>query len=67
MVDQPGIGRCLIPGLPLDFAAVPHLSLHPAPRLGEHTDTVFAEILGLSPTEISRLQAAGIVGGPDGR
>jgi 2-methylfumaryl-CoA isomerase len=67
VVDQPGIGRYLIPGLPLDFAAEPRLPPQLAPRLGEHTDIVLAEVLGLAPAEIARLHDGGIVAGPDGR
>ena len=47
-VEQPGIGPYLMPGLPLDFAAAPRLPPCPAPVLGEHTDLVLAEVLGLS-------------------
>jgi 2-methylfumaryl-CoA isomerase len=65
-VEQPGIGRYLMPGLPLDFAAAPRLPPGPAPRLGEHTDFVLTEVLGLSSAEIGRLHDDGIVGGPDG-
>ncbi len=66
-VDQAGIGRYLIPGLPLDFSGEPRLPPRPAPRLGEHTDLVLAEALGLSSAEIGRLHDDGIVAGPDGR
>ena len=66
-VDQPGIGRYLVPGLPLDFAAAPRLPPGPAPVLGEHTDIVLSEVLGLSSTEIRRLHDERIVAGPDGR
>ncbi|MFN3514277.1 MAG: CoA transferase [Phenylobacterium sp.] len=38
-----------------------------APRLGEHTDEVLAEVLGLPGTEIARLHDAGLVAGPEGR
>ena len=38
-----------------------------APRLGEHTDEVLAELLGLSSTEIGRLHDAGLAAGPEGR
>ena len=64
--DQPGIGRYLIPGLPLDFSAEPRLPPRPAPLLGEHTDVVLSEVLGLSSAEISRLHDKRIVAGPDG-
>jgi 2-methylfumaryl-CoA isomerase len=66
-VDQPGIGRYLTPGLPLDFSAEPRLTPHPAPVLGEHTDTILAEVLGLSSAEIGRLHDERLVAGPDGR
>jgi 2-methylfumaryl-CoA isomerase len=67
VVEQPGIGRYPMPGLPLDFAAAPRLPTGPAPLLGEHTDSVLREVLGLSPAEIAELHARGIAAGPDGR
>jgi len=67
MVDQPGIGRYLMPGLPLDFSAEPRRPPNPAPLLGEHTDAVLGEVLGLSSAEIGRLHDERIVAGPDGR
>jgi 2-methylfumaryl-CoA isomerase len=66
-VEQPGIGRYLVPGLPLDFGAEPRLPPRPAPLLGEHTDIVLSEVLGLSSEEIARLHDERIVAGPDGR
>jgi len=36
----------------------------PAPRLGQHTDEVLSERLGLSPGEIARLHDRGLVAGP---
>src|SRR5256885_2073174 len=46
-VEQPGIGHYPMPGLPLDFGAAPRQPTLPAPRLGEHTDLVLSEVLGL--------------------
>ena len=63
-VEQPGIGRYLMPGLPLDFSAAPRQPTRPAPRLGEHTDAVLSEVLGLSAAEIGRLHDAGIAPDP---
>jgi 2-methylfumaryl-CoA isomerase len=63
-VEQPGIGCYLTPGLPLDFGAEPRLPPTPAPRLGEHTDQVLAEVLSLSAAEIGRLHDAGTITGP---
>jgi 2-methylfumaryl-CoA isomerase len=66
-IDQPGIGRYPMPGLPLDFSAAPREPTLPAPHLGEHTDTVLSEVLGLPGGEIARLHNAGIVAGPQGK
>jgi 2-methylfumaryl-CoA isomerase len=66
-VDQPGIGRYLTPGLPLDFSGGERLAPRPAPLLGEHTDIVLAGVLGLSAAEIGRLHDNRIIAGPDGR
>jgi 2-methylfumaryl-CoA isomerase len=63
-IDQPGIGRYLAPGLPLDFGAAPRRPTLPAPLLGEHTDQVLSTVLGLSAAEIGSLHDAGIAGGP---
>ncbi len=62
-VDQPGIGRYLMPGTPLRFGALPRAPVRRAPMLGEHTEEVLAEVLGLSATEIGRLHDAGTVAG----
>jgi 2-methylfumaryl-CoA isomerase len=66
-IEQPGIGRYRVPGSPLAFGAFPRRPPAPAPRLGEHTDGILAELLGLSSGEIGRLHDRGIVAGPDGR
>ncbi|MGH7878123.1 MAG: CoA transferase, partial [Candidatus Binataceae bacterium] len=62
-VDHPGIGTYLMPGSPLDFSAVQRLPVRRAPLLGEHTDEVLAEVLGLSGGEIARLRDKGVVAG----
>ena len=53
-----------MPGLPLEFGAAPRQPTRPAPRLGEHTDEILSEILGLSAVEIGRLHDNGIAAGP---
>jgi 2-methylfumaryl-CoA isomerase len=65
-IEQPGIGRYPMPGLPLDFGAAPRQPTLPAPRLGEHTDQVLSQLLGLPDEEIARLHDAGIAAGPGG-
>ena len=64
MVEQPGVGRWLVPGSPLNFGAVPNPAPARAPRLGEHTDEILLELLGLSEGELGGLHDAGVVAGP---
>ncbi|WP_326686167.1 CoA transferase [Streptomyces sp. NBC_01795] len=60
-IDQPGIGRVLATGRPLrwDGAGAPPV---PAPRLGEHTEEVLLDVLGLSTKEVGRLHEEGVIG-----
>ena len=64
LLEQPGIGRYLIPGLPIEFGACPRETPPVAPVLGQHTDEILAEVAGLSSAEIGRLHDEGIVAGP---
>jgi 2-methylfumaryl-CoA isomerase len=64
MIDQPGIGSYLVPGSPLQFAAVPREAPRRAPRLGEHTDEILGDVLGLSDGQIGELRDARVVAGP---
>ncbi len=61
-VDQPGIGRLLAPGSPLDFADSSAPPPRTAPILGEHTADVLAEILGLSGAELGELGRQRVIG-----
>jgi 2-methylfumaryl-CoA isomerase len=60
-IVQPGVGEMLAAGIPLDFSARDRLPARPAPRLGEHTEQVLHELLGVPPEEFGRLHARGIV------
>jgi len=64
LLQQPGIGTYLAPATPLDFSAVPRLPAAPAPRLGQHTDEILLDLLGLSSAQVGALHDAGIVAGP---
>ena len=61
MVRQPGVGEMLAAGIPLDFPARPRLPAAPAPQLGEHTEQVLHELLGLDQAAYGRLHDAGVV------
>ncbi len=62
-VEQPGIGTYLVPQNPLGFTAAERHPIRPAPRLGQHTDEILADILGLGSSEIGRYHDEGIVAG----
>jgi 2-methylfumaryl-CoA isomerase len=64
MLEQPGIGAYLAPGCPLDFGAVPRQPAAPAPALGQHTDEILLEVLGLSSAQVGALHDAAVVAGP---
>jgi 2-methylfumaryl-CoA isomerase len=64
-VEHPGVGRYLMPGSPLDFSAVERVPVARAPLLGENTEEILADVLGLGAGEIGRLHDAGVVAGPE--
>jgi 2-methylfumaryl-CoA isomerase len=63
-VEHPGVGRYLAPTSPLDFVGQERLPVRRAPLLGEHTEQILAEVLGLSQREIGTLHDQGVVAGP---
>ena len=60
-IRQPGVGEMLAAGIPLAFSARPRVPPAPAPRLGEHTEQVLTEVLGLSTQQFGRLHDAHVV------
>ena len=60
-IDQPGIGRFMMPGSPLEFRRHVREAVRPAPTLGQHTDEILAEVLGLTGAKIGELRDGGIV------
>ncbi len=65
LIDQPGVGRVLAPGVPLAFSAAGRCPPAPAPVLGADTDAVLAELLGLSGGAIGHLHDSGTIAGPN--
>ncbi len=63
-IDQPGVGPYAVPGSPFDVHELARLEPKPAPRHGQHTDEILAEILGLASGEIGRLHDAKVIAGP---
>lgn len=48
-------------GSPIKLSRTPVEYLRPAPMLGEHTDTVLRERLGLSETQLAELKSRGVI------
>ena len=61
-IDQPGVGTVLAPGSPLDFEAARRVLPQAAPRLGEHTEEVLAQLLGIDSAQYGGLHDRGLVG-----
>jgi 2-methylfumaryl-CoA isomerase len=57
-IEQAGVGRVLAPSSPLQPALPPR----PAPRLGQDTDAVLTEVLGLPAERVAAYREAGILG-----
>lgn len=60
-VEHPGVGAYPIPHTPFRFTGMLDEAPIRAPRLGEHTDEVLEDLLGLSPQEIGRLHGRRVV------
>ncbi|MGW3614021.1 CoA transferase [Micromonospora sp. NPDC005163] len=63
-VPQPGVGPMLAAGFPVRGLAA--VGPRGAPRLGQDTEQVLTEVLGLGREEYARLVDAGVVARPDG-
>ena len=61
-IHQPGVGAVLAPSIPLDFQGTGRLAAEPAPTLGEHTEQVLDQLLGIDAAQYGRLHDRGLVG-----
>jgi crotonobetainyl-CoA:carnitine CoA-transferase CaiB-like acyl-CoA transferase len=59
--EYPGLPRRVpLAPMPVDLSETPGRFRHCAPTLGEHTDTILAE-LGYHPVEIAELRTNGVI------
>jgi CoA:oxalate CoA-transferase len=61
-MDHPRAGKVRMVGAPVRLSETPGSVRTPAPMLGEHTDEVLRDLLGLGADEISALRGAGVLG-----
>ena len=61
-VDHPRAGKVRVVGPSVRLSKTPGSVRTAAPSLGEHTDEVLRELLGLDEKEIGALRAAGVLG-----
>lgn len=57
----PELDGLRVTGVPVKLGVAPGRVRHRAPRLGEHTRTVLAQVLGLSGEELEALSGAGVI------
>jgi formyl-CoA transferase/CoA:oxalate CoA-transferase len=61
-IDHPKVGKTKVVGVPARLSATPGSVRAPSPSLGEHTDEVLRDLLGLGKPEIAALRAARVLG-----
>ncbi len=64
-LEQPGIGRYMVPSHPVSFEASPTLEPRIAPSVGQHTEEILHQTLGMTTGEMGRLFDEGIVASPE--
>jgi len=57
-IQHPSAGKARVVGVPARLSATPGSVRLPSPRLGEHTEEVMKDLLGLGAKEIAALRAA---------
>ncbi|UZE94683.1 CoA transferase [Alkalimarinus alittae] len=62
-IDQAGVGSHLAAGAPWNFSAFERAPARPAPKLGQHTDEVLTDVLGLDSAQIGKLHDKGVIAG----
>jgi CoA:oxalate CoA-transferase len=56
-LEHPVAGQMKVPGVPIKFSATPGSVDTPAPLLGQHTEELLHELLGLSKQQVDALRA----------
>ena len=62
-IDQPGVGKHLAAGLPLNFSGMDRIPASVAPMLGQHTGEVLFQLLGVTQAQYGAMFDRGVVAG----
>ncbi len=60
-VEHPRLGTLTLPGIPIKLSATPGSVRKAPPLVGEDTDEVYRELLGLEGQELERLREEGVI------
>jgi CoA:oxalate CoA-transferase len=60
-IPHKSLGRWSVANTPFRFDGTPSQPQGPAPELGEHSEEILHEMLGMSPLEFARLKSIGVV------
>jgi len=60
--EHPVAGKVKSVGVPVKLSETPGSVREPAPLLGQHTDEVLHEYLGMTDAEIAALHQEGVIG-----
>ena len=61
-MEHPRLGNVRVVGVPIKLSATPGSVRTPSPALGEHTDSVLHDLLGMTQQDIDQLRAEGGLG-----
>jgi len=61
-IDVPGVGTHRYPGITINMAGTPNAVRTPPPKLGEHNEAIYLDLLGYSREQFEALAAKGVVG-----
>ena len=62
--EHPVAGKVKLVGVPVKLSETPGSVREPAPLLGQHTDEVLHQYLGMSAADIASLRQVGVIGKP---
>ena len=60
-VEQPGIGKVPLPGVPVKLSETPGSIDTHAPGIGEHNEEIYGGLLGYDQSELSKLKEEGVI------